>query len=281
MFSLLPLGILYLLSDFAYFIIYHVLGYRKKVVLANLLLAFPEKTEKERAAIAKKFYKNFADSFIETLKLFSASDNFIKEHFTGDFSVFDPLNEEGLRYQIHSGHFFNWEYANLSFPLHLKCRLLTVYMPITNTIFDRLFIKLRSKTGADLLPATNLSRAILPYRNEKYALALIADQSPPIPKNALWVNFFGHPTAFIKAPESGARRGNIPVVFSYFLKEKRGYYRIYFDLAHKTPAETKEGELTKAYAAYLEEAICKQPDLWLWSHRRWKHQWHPDYGPVL
>ena len=74
--------------------------------MTNLTIAFPEKTEEERAAIAKKFYKNFADSFIETLKLFSASNAFIKKHFTGDFSVYDPLNEEGLRYQITLRAFF-------------------------------------------------------------------------------------------------------------------------------------------------------------------------------
>src|SRR5579875_969230 len=129
--SLLPLKILYLFSDFAYFIIYYVVGYRKKIVLDNLTIVFPEKTEKEKIIIAKKFYRNFTDTFIETIKLLSANDNFIKKHCTGDESVFLELHKEGKKCQIHLGHNFNWEIANLAFPLHTPFDVLTVYMPIS------------------------------------------------------------------------------------------------------------------------------------------------------
>ncbi|HVG16808.1 MAG TPA: lysophospholipid acyltransferase family protein [Chitinophagaceae bacterium] len=279
--SLLPMGILYLLSDLAYVIIYHLIGYRKEVVMSNLSAAFPEKSKREIKAIAKKFYGNFTDSFIETIKLFSASDEFIRKRFTGDFSVFDDLHKKGLKCQIHSGHHFNWEYANLRVALHVKQILLTVYMPITNQAFDKSFIKMRAKTGAILLPATDLRNAILPYRNEQYAIALIADQNPGNVQNSYWVSFFGRPTPFLKGPESGARRGNIPVIFSSYHKIKRGYYRIEFSLAEENPSSTEAGELTKRYVTYLEDAIRQHPDNWLWSHRRWKHEWKEGYGKVL
>jgi Kdo2-lipid IVA lauroyltransferase/acyltransferase len=280
--SLLPLGILYLFSDLAYLLIYYVIGYRKKVVFYNLSIAFPNKTAAERRVIAKKFYKNFADSFIESIKAFSASDEFIRNHFTGDFSLFDELYQKGVpKVQLHSGHNFNWEYANLGLPLRLVYPLLTVYMPITNKIFDKIFYQMRSKTGAKLLSATNIKAEILPHRNNKYALGLVADQNPGVPKNAYWVNFFGRPTPFVRAPESGARRGNIPVVFCYFKKEKRGYYRIYFQLATENPTSTAVGELTKRYADFLQASIEEQPENWLWSHRRWKWQWKEEYGKVL
>lgn len=280
--SLLPLRVLYLFSDVAYFIIYYLIGYRKKVVYHNLSIAFPNKTEKERKAIVKKFYKNFADSFIETIKAFSASDAFIRKHFTGDFSLFDKLVEKGVRkVQLHSGHNFNWEYANLSVPLHLLYPMLTVYMPITNKTFDRIFYKMRAKTGAVLLPATDIAKFILPHRNERYALALVADQNPGHPKSAYWVNFFNRPTPFVRAPESGARRGNIPVVFCYFRKEKRGYYKIFFQLAEENPSSTKVGELTKKYAGFLQWSIEQQPENWLWSHRRWKWEWKEEYGKII
>jgi KDO2-lipid IV(A) lauroyltransferase len=280
--SLLPLRLLYLLSDLAYLLLYYVIGYRKKIVRYNLQIAFPSKTEEERKVIAKKFYKNFTDSFIETTKAFSASPQFFKEHFTGDFSVFDELSKKGVqKVQLHSGHNFNWEYANLSIPLHCVYPLLTVYMPITNQFFNRMFYKMRSKTGARLLSATNIRAEVLPHRHEKYVLALVADQNPGHPKSAYWVNFFGRPTPFVKAPESGARRGNAPVVFCSFQKERRGCYRIYFHLAEENPSATPVGELTKKYAAFLEEAIQCQPDNWLWSHRRWKWNWKEEYGKVI
>jgi KDO2-lipid IV(A) lauroyltransferase len=280
--SLLPLRLLYMFSDLAYVLVYYIIGYRKDVVRHNLAIAFPAKTEAERTAIAKKFYHNFTDSFIETIKAFSASPQFIKKHFTGDFSVFDELFKEGVqKVQLHSGHNFNWEYANLGIPLQLPYFLLTVYMPITNKLFDRMFYRMRSKTGAKLLSATNIRSEILPHRHEKYVLALVADQNPGHPKSAYWVNFFGRPTPFVKAPESGARRGNIPVVFCSFQKEKRGYYRISFRLAEKEPSATAVGDLTKRYAAFLQDAIQRQPENWLWSHRRWKWDWKEEYGKVI
>ena len=279
--SLLPLKVLYWISDFSYFLLYYIIGYRKEVVFSNLKQAFPEKGEKEVEKIAKKFYHNFTDSFIETIKLFSVNEKFIRERFYGDFSVLDYLYDKRKKCQFHTSHNFNWEYASLGVQLNIKHRLLTVYMPIENKIFDRIFKKLRSKTGAALLPATEMRKAIIPWRNTLYALALVADQNPGNPNSAYWINFLGKPAPFVKAPESGARRGNIPVVFSYFLKEKRGYYRIYNSLAEENPVNTQPGELTIRYVRFLEEMIKKNPEVWLWSHRRWKWDWKEEYGEII
>ena len=278
--SLLPMGVLYAISDLAYLFIYYILGYRRKVVSNNLAQAFPEKSGEERTRIAKAFYHNFCDSFLETVKLISADEKFVREHFYGDFSVFKYLYEKGKKCQIHSSHNFNWEYANLGIPLNIPHTLLTVYMPIANKHFDRIFKNFRSKTGAVLLPATDMRNAILPHRNTVYALALVADQNPGDPRNAMWFHFLGKPAPFVKAPESGARRGNIPVVFCHFLKEKRGYYRVHFKLAYEEPKETKVGEITGTYVRYLEEVIREHPSVWLWSHRRWKWDWKEEYGVV-
>lgn len=280
--SLLPLRFLYLLSDVAYFTIYYVVGYRKKVVRYNLSIAFPNKPVQEREEIAKKFYRNFTDNFLETVKAFSASPQFIKKHFVGDYAVFDQLHAKGHRkVQVHLGHNFNWEYANLWMSLDCVYPLLTVYMPITNQTLNRMFYKMRARTGARLLSATNIRSEILPFRNESYVLALVADQNPGDPRNAFWVHFFNRPTPFLRAPENGARRGNIPVVFSRFVKERRGRYRIYFDLADECPANKPVGDLTKNYADYLQKAIELQPENWLWSHRRWKWEWKEAYGKII
>jgi KDO2-lipid IV(A) lauroyltransferase len=279
--SLLPLRVLYLLSDFAYFIIYYVAGYRKKVVLQNLTIAFPEKSEEEKIKISKKFYRNFTDNFIETLKFLSAGNNFFKRHYTGNVELFTPLFEQGKKCQVHLGHNFNWELANMAMPLLTPFQLLTVYMPIENKAVDRLFIHLRSRTGAILLPATRMSRAFMPYRNQQYMIALVADQSAANMLNAYWVEFFGKPTPFVKGPEKNARANNAVVVFCYFTKKKRGYYQAHFTVAEMEPAKLPDGALTKKYVSYLEDVVRNSPEMWLWSHRRWKHEWKPEYGPVL
>jgi len=279
--SLLPLRILYFISDFAYFLLYYVIGYRKQVVFSNLKQAFPQKTEKEIKQIAKKFYRNFTDNFIEFIKLISASPAFINKHFYGDYSLFDKLYEQGKRGQVLLAHNFNWEFALLAVASKVKQVFLVVYMPIGSEVTDKIFMKVRSKTGAVMLPATDMRNAIIPYRNESYLLILVADQNPGNPSAALWYNFFGKATPFVKAPESGARRGNTPVLFCKIIKERRGYYQLFLEMGEEKPGELKKGELTRRYVDYLQKFISEHPEMWLWSHRRWKWNWKEEYGEII
>ncbi|HVK48696.1 MAG TPA: lysophospholipid acyltransferase family protein [Pseudobacter sp.] len=276
--SLLPMWVLYLFADGLAALVYHVFGYRKKVVLDNLAIAFPEKTLKEREKIAKQFYRNFVDNFIETIKILSAGKKWLTKHFQIDGDPFAKSYSEGRKCQIHLGHNFNWELANVAMVHYMDYQLLSVYMPIKNKVMDRLFFHLRTKTGVHMLPATNMRNAIVPYRSQQYMLALVADQAPGSVTNAYWLNFFGKPTPFVRGPESGARVGNIPVFFSQIYKTKRGMYRAYFELGSDNPRDLPEGELTRRYIRFLENAIRKHPEMWLWSHRRWKHPWKDEYS---
>jgi len=279
--SLFPLPLLYLLSDFAYFIIYYVLKYRKKVVMQNLTLAFPYKTEVEKLSVAKEFYKNFCDTFVETIKFISAGKHFFRKRFIADYSVVDELFKSGKSIQLHLGHNFNWELANLTFPFYIPYKTLIVYLPLGNKVFDRLFKYIRSRFGSHMIAATKMRNEMLPHRNTQYIIALIADQSPPGGDNAYWVNFFGRPTPFLKAPENVARRNNYPVVFSHFTKIRRGVYQGHNILSTDNPKELPAGELTKRYADFLEKVMTENPEMWLWSHRRWKHEWKEEYGKLL
>ncbi len=279
--SLMPLKVLYLISDFAYIFLYYLAGYRKDVVFSNLKQAFPDKSEKERKKIAKKFYRNFTDNFIEFIKLISATTDYINHHFYGDYSLPDRIYNEKRRCQVLLAHNFNWEWACLAVGSKVKHFFLVVYMPIGSKLIDRIFMKIRSKTGAIMLPATDMRNAIIPYRNKLYMLGLVADQNPGNPANALWYNFFGKPTPFVRGPESGARRGNTPVLFCKFIKERRGYYKIIFEMGEENPAVSKEGEITNKYVRYLQNFISAYPEMWLWSHRRWKWDWKKEYGEVI
>ena len=279
--SLLPLRVLYVFSDCVYGFVFYILKYRREVVMNNLLTAFPKKTEKERRQIAKKFYRNFTDNFIEVIKLLSASPKYVLKHFKGDYSLYEPLFAEGKRCQSLLAHNFNWEWACLAGPLGMQQKFLVVYMPLVSKTTERLLIKLRTKTGAILLPATNMKNALVPHRNESYNLVLVADQSPGDPGNGWWFNFLNRPAPFLKAPESGARRGNTPVLFVKIIKEKRGYYRAIFEMGEEHPALLQPGEMTRKYVLFLEKFIREHPDMWLWSHRRWKWEWKPEYGKII
>jgi KDO2-lipid IV(A) lauroyltransferase len=278
--SLLPMRILYFISDAIYGLIYYILGYRKKVVMSNLAIAFPDKTEAERKKIAKKFYHNFIDSFIEVIKLVSANDAFLQKRFTADVRELNELYATGQSCQIHLGHTFNWEWGQLVLARLTKYKIMVVYMPITSAILEKLFYKLRTRSGNVFLPATNMKEAISPYLQTKYALGLVADQNPGNVKAAYWLHFFGKPTPFVSGPEKGARACGMPVVFACIEKRRRGYYHATMKLATMDSSLLPEGELTLRYARYLEEVIYRNPDMWLWSHRRWKHVWKPEYAPM-
>jgi KDO2-lipid IV(A) lauroyltransferase len=279
--SLLPLRVLYLLSDVAYVVLYYIMRYRKDVVLNNLTIAFPQKSEAERLRIAKQFYKNFCDTFIETIKFISADNAFFQKHFTADYGAIENLYSTGRPVQAHLGHNFNWELANLVVPAFISYKVLAVYLPIKNKAVDRLFRYIRSRNGSHLIAATRFKEDFAPFRDTQYLIGLIADQNPAHPDNAYWIPFFGRPTPFLRGPEKAARRNNLPVVFCHFTKKKRGYYVGHAVLATQDPCSLQPGALTKKYAAYLEETMTAYPEMWLWSHRRWKWTWKPEYGPVL
>lgn len=269
--SLLPFFILYLISDLFYFIIYRVWGYRKDVVMNNLDIAFPEKTLDEKKQIAKQFYKNLIDNFIETIKLLSISKKELSKRFIVPHDSINKHFNSGRNIQFHLGHFFNWEYANLSLCLNLDYPVLIVYMPLKNKIFEKLFVKLRTRFNAKMVAATNFRRDFLPYLKERYAIVFVADQNAGTPHNAYWSNFFNKPAPFVTGPEKNARFTDCMVYYAKFYKPKRGFYEVKFELLTDDARSLKEGELTKKMIALTEACIRENPSNYLWSHRRWKH----------
>ncbi len=239
--------------------------------MSNLQLAFPEKTVEERKIIAKKFYRNLCDTFLEAIKLLSMSSKQLSKRFSADYSLLHHIYNQGKSCQIHLGHNFNWEWGNAHISLSTKFNFLGVYMPIETKSIDRFFKKLRSKFGTHLLAANNMRNAMLPYRDKQYTLALIADQNPSNLNKAHWVTFFGKQTPFLIVPEKNARRINLPVVFATIKKIKRGYYQCIFKMLAENPIDTKETEITTLFVRNIENYIKDQPENWLWSHRRWKH----------
>lgn len=276
--SLLPLRVLYVLSDFVSFILFRVFGYRRKVIDGNLLIAFPEKTLEERNSIKKKFQRNFTDSFIETVKCLSASKKFYDKHCKTDFSLFNRFAEADISCQMHACHQFNWEWINLHWSIHLKQPLVVVYMPISSKPLDRLFYDFRTKYGTYMLPATEAKKEFVAWRNKTHALALVADQKPAAPKFAYWLNFFNKPTPFVIGPEKNAAAKKCPVIFGRAFKPARGKYETSLTLASEDASLLKPGELTLMYRDYIEDAIRRQPEMYLWSHKRFKHEWNEEYS---
>jgi Kdo2-lipid IVA lauroyltransferase/acyltransferase len=279
--SLLPFSILYGISNGLAFLLHRVFKYRRDVVMHNLSIAFPEKTAAEREQIAGRFYRYFTDTFIETLKFISISRSQITRRSTASFEVIDRLVAAGKNVHIMAGHQFNWEYANLLYAMHLRIPFVGIYMPIQNKVFSKVFFDFRKRYGTVLISATDFKNKMHEVFSSQYTLALAADQNPGDPRNAYWINFFGRPTPFVTGPEKGARKNNAAMVYVAFKKIKRGYYHFESYLLHEEGADTQIGELTKKYRDVLEQTIRQDPANYLWSHRRFKFEWRPEYGPLL
>jgi KDO2-lipid IV(A) lauroyltransferase len=155
-----------------------------------------------------------------------------------------------------------------------------VYMPLGSKAMDSIFRKLRERFGTTLLPATHMSRSMVPYRNVVYVLTLVADQNPGSPETSYWCDFMGRPAPFVKGPERSARMGNLASVFVSIKKTRRGHYEATLSLGNDKPLSTPDGEITYQFVQFLENEIREQPENWLWSHRRWKHSYKPAYDSL-
>jgi KDO2-lipid IV(A) lauroyltransferase len=282
MFSLLPFFILYGISDFFAFLLYHVIRYRKDVVLNNLAIAFPEKSIAERKKIARKFYQYFTDSFIETIKFISISKKQMLKRTSGTYEVINRLLSEGKSINLLCGHQFNWEYANLLYSSELQVPFVTVYLPVKNKIVNRLMYKIRTRFNAILVSPAEFGSKMHHVFNQQHALVLAADQSPATPKSGYWINFFNRPTSFLIGPEKSAIRKKSAVIFVGFKRLKRGYCHFESVLLTEDASQTdKRGQLTCLYRDALQQAITSDPANYLWSHKRFKFEWQAEYGTVL
>jgi Kdo2-lipid IVA lauroyltransferase/acyltransferase len=274
--SLLPFFILYRISDFIYVIIYYLLGYRKAVVLENIGIAFPEKTLEQKTKIAKQFYKNLIDTFIETIKLLSITEKAFNKRCTIDFDKAIAIANKGKSIQFHSGHQMNWEYVNWAVVKKMPIPFVGIYQALASKPFNRLFLKIRGKYGTQLVSTRAFKNKMHEVFKQQYCIGLAADQNTH-PEVGQWLYFFSKPAPFITGPEKGAIKNNTAVIFVAFEKVKRGHYHFSTTVMAEDGATMQPGQLTRMYRDLLEQTITKNPDNYLWSHRRWRHDYNAAY----
>ena len=243
----------------------------------NLNIAFPEKLREEKKIIAKKFYKNLTDTFIETIKLLSISEREFSKRAVMDLDACNALAARGKSLQFNCGHQMNWEYGNWVMSKKMSIPWVGIYMKINNNAVNKLFYNLRTKQGAILIAAQEFKARMHKVFNSPYSLGLAADQNPGVPHNAYWLFFFSKAAPFVPGPDKGAIKTNAAVIFAKFVKIKRGFYEFVPTIITENGNSLKEGELTVLYRDYLEETIREHPDNYLWSHRRWKWDYLPEF----
>jgi Kdo2-lipid IVA lauroyltransferase/acyltransferase len=272
--ALIPFPILYFISDGIYYLVYYIFQYRKEVVFKNLQNSFPEKNAEEIKIIAKKFYRHFCDLFIETIKLIHLSPRQIEKRVKlRNPEILEDVYKHHKLIMVALGHYNNWEMIS-TLTKRPQFQIISIYKALNNKAFDRLMLRLRSQNGSILVSTTQTLRFLNSWKdnNTRAFFCFIADQSP-LPRDIhYWTKFLNQETPIFTGLEKLALRLDVPVAFFHFYKTSRGHYELEISPITEKPSLTKHFEITEAHVRMLEYDIIKNPEYWLWSHRRWKRQ---------
>lgn len=277
--SLLPYRPFYLFSDVVFFIVYRIVGYRKKVVAANLSLVFPEKSAAERHVIMVNFYRHMCDMFLEMVKSLNLSKEEVKQRYQVQNIELMLALEKSKSTLIVCSHYANWEW-NVSINNYIHSKGYAVYQKIGNHYFDRLIKKMRAKWNTT--PITQKETVKVVVRNEqmgiKASYGMVSDQSPQAHRAQYWSDFMGITVPIYNGAETLARKLDLAVVFLKVSKVKRGYYRAEFIPITLAGKETEPNFITDRFLRETERQINEAPEYYLWTHKRWKHR---DKAPTL
>lgn len=271
--SLLPRVLMYGLSAILSFLVFHLGLYRKKLVICNLKNAFPEKPDQEIRKMAKGFYRHFADQVMESFRMMHMSEKQILRHVHYENpELLEALFNDGRSVLLTTAHFGNWEWM-VSLPLVCDHKVLVVYKPPANKDAHWVYTRFGSKYGGFPVAIRDYPRTLLKYRSEACLTAtlILNDQRPARRNIRHWNTFLHQDTPWQNDVERLAVKLDLAVVFIMLEMKKRGKYHLSFHTLSDNPAETEENEITEAYSRILEKTILSKPELWLWSHRRWKH----------
>lgn len=271
--SILPHRLFYGFSNVVFFLVYRVIGYRRKVVQDNLNLVFPEKNKKEIHRIEKEFFRHLCDSFLEMVKTMNLSKAAIKKKYhIKNVALIQELEKE-KSILIVCSHYANWEW-NVSLNNYVKAKGYAVYTRISNKYFDAWSRKVRARWNTTLITQQETVKTIL--RNKQNGIigifGMVSDQSPQMGRAQYWNEFMGIRVPVINGAETMARKLDLAVVFLKVSKEKRGYYNAEFTTISTNAPATEKGEITSKFLKMAEAQIYEKPEHYLWTHKRWKHR---------
>lgn len=271
--SILPFPIFYLFSDFVCFLTYYIIGYRKKVVRANIKLALPHLSDKERLIIEKKFYSHMCDMFLEMIKTISITQKEIEKHFTfSNMEVYYELEKKNKSIALMCAHYASYEWV-ISMNYHANFKGFGIYKKLANPYFDKLVKRIRSKFKAELI-TTKQTIPTITENHKKHILGLYgfaSDQSPKANAAYHWAPFMGHIVPVHTGAEMLAKRFDMNVIFLKVKKVKRGYYEASFEILSEDAKSVPNYEITDKFLKLVEEQIYEAPEFYLWTHKRWKH----------
>lgn len=254
--------------------ILRIVGYRRRVIIENLRKSFPEKSDSEIKHITREYYRTLAEVIVTTICLAAATP----KRFGDVVEWVEPeehiKRNKGRDWIAMASHYGCWEYYPLWCWQDKLGYFMAVYHPLKSDIFEHFYRRLRSfEPSVAVVPMKETVRHYIKHRSSEHTtvLGLISDQSPRLTAESQWIDFLNQKTIFIEGSERLAMKFKIPVYFVVTERICLGRYRISFIEIYDGKEPIKEGDITRRYAEELERMIRRTPELWMWSHKRWKH----------
>lgn len=271
----IPFPILYGISDVMYLFLHYVMRYRRKVVRKNLSECFPDKTEKELRCIERGFYRFLTDNILETCKMGSMSAEEMTRRM--NFVNIEEVNKvlrNGRSVALYLGHYGNWEWIS-SMPISLEKDAVTaqIYHKLNKEGANRAILENRAAHGATNVEMRRTARFITDMVTQRRVsiVGFIADQSPRRSEIQYYLPFLNHRTPVTIGTEKIARHYDFDVWFVDVVRVKRGFYEARFLPMSSEPKKLPEYALTELYYQMLEKMIRRAPELYLWTHKRFRY----------
>jgi KDO2-lipid IV(A) lauroyltransferase len=259
-------------------LLYYLLPIRRGVVLANMRLVFGDvMAEDEIRSLAQAFYGHFVRIILEFLR-FPWLDPERRAGLIRVENVEAPLRaaDQGKGILLLTGHFGNWEVATVAGITKLpqyKGFFHILRRQLQPGWFDALITRRFRRAGLHTLPKRGSLDAILDRLSAGHLVVFVFDQCAR-GKDGVLVDFFGHPAGTFRSLAVLALMTGAPVVPVSSWRESDGTHVLRFEEALK-PIECENPneailQNTRAYNAFIEQAILRHPEQWFWFHRRWK-----------
>ena len=273
--SILPFPVFYFVSDLIFLLVFYVIRYRKKTVLENIRLVFPDKTDAECKRIRKAFYRHMVDMFLEMIKTISISSEELHKRFRfKNVEYLRKLEEQDKSLILMLGHYASYEWILALMLYGLKFQAFAIYKKIKNPHFDDLVKRIRQRFDAVLVPTVLATKVVRDneQKNKKAIYAMIADQSPKKSKIKEYIDFMGIEVPVFTGSENWAKQFNLNVIYLNIEKKRRGFYEATILPITEDAATEPPNAITEKFVRYLENQIREKPELYLWTHKRWKYR---------
>jgi KDO2-lipid IV(A) lauroyltransferase len=273
-FSLLPVRAGYFFSSCIYFLLRYVVQYRKKVIYSNIKLVFADLDKAEISKIANRYYRHLSDMFVELwYSLYIPEKEIEKRVRFLNPELISEFYKRGKHVVAVTSHYANWEWC-FRFQKCCPHRIMEIYKKMSSPVFDRLFYDIRSRFGGAPVEMSNLRKALAEAKKAPVLFYIVADQSPAGTENSWYFTSFLNVsgTPVYTGAEKIARKLDAAFVYIDMRKTKRGFYEMELTTLCDDAKNTPENYLMDLYLRRTEETILKQPEYWMWSHRRWKRR---------